>query len=156
MTGPLERIQCYFAEFQASVEACRSADDASPPERLKNAYGALHRLRDRYRRERKQKRLSPWQQPPLEKVFEKDKFIESMMRIRQVSEHVVASVQLYRTDSVPLGVVETSANVMFAALTVTVPDTEGESLMIEHLPRLDEAERRIKRALNNAMTARAR
>ena len=105
MTGPLERIQCYFAEFQASVEACRSADDASRPERLKNAYGALHRLRDRYRREKKQKRLSPWQQPPLEKVFEKDKFIESMMRIRQVSEHVVASEpSSFRTpDNVPLG-----------------------------------------------------
>ena len=158
MTGPLERIRSYFAEFQGSVEACRSADDASGPERLKNAYGALHRLRDRYLREKAKQRLSPAQQAPLEKVFEKDKFIESMMLVRQVSEHVVARepIQLWTPDNVPIGLVKASAGEMFAARTFIVPRTEGEPRRIDHLQWLEVAKRRINKALDKAMAVRTR
>jgi hypothetical protein len=153
MTEPLDRIAQYFEEFQRSVADCRLADEFRS-ERWKNAYGALGRLRDRYLFEKS--RLTPGQRAALEKVFEKDTFIEGMMDVRTTSEHVVkrdGPMQLWTSENFRVEVV-TSAGAVFAAPFVTVPDTKGYPRRIEHLPSLEKAVQRIKRALDNAMATK--
>ena len=148
----LKRIASYFEEFQRSVNDCRSAD-AFRPEHWKNAYGALGRLRDRYKVEKPN--LTSEQQAALEKALENDVFFRGMMNARQVAEHVHQGdkpTMLVTSQNIPI-VVKVSANALFSAPLVTLPDTSGEPKKIDHLQWLQEAEKRIKKALDNAETA---
>jgi hypothetical protein len=86
MSEALERIRQYSVEFSQSVERCSSAS-AFVSLDLKNAYGALGRLRDRYVREKTV--LTPNERAALQKALDDDVFIDGMMNLRQLAEHVV-------------------------------------------------------------------
>jgi hypothetical protein len=149
---PLERIASYLDEFRRAVEDCRHSarsSDLFRPEHWKNAYGALGRLRDRYKHEKD--RLTPAQRDALQKVFENDHFIRSMMEIRQVGEHVTrrCPITLCTDENIHFEC-ETSANDVFAAPIVTVLDKKGEPQRIDHLAWFEETLKRIQRAFDRA------
>jgi hypothetical protein len=149
--GPLERIASDFDAFRRSIDDCRRSTDPFRSEQFKGAYGALARLRDRYRHEREN--LTSEQRVPLERVFEKDKFIAGMMELRQVAEHVIrrGGPLIYTTGNAPIQLTEgSSALAVFAAPIVVLPDKSGEAHRLDHLERLNEAELRISRALAKA------
>jgi hypothetical protein len=149
---PLERIASYLDEFRRAVEDCRHSvrsSDLFRSEYWKNAYGALGRLRDRYKHEKD--RLTPAQRDALQKVFENDHFIRSMMEIRQVGEHVTrrCPITLCTDENIHFEC-ETSANDVFAAPIVTVLDKKGEPQRIDHLAWFEETLKRIQRAFDRA------
>ena len=137
--------------FQRSVDACRLARWADPflPDPWHNAYGALGRLRDRYKIEKAN--LTSEQQFALQKVFVRDTFIDGMMQVRQVSEYVTQGdwTVLRTPQNIPVKVT-TSAMALFISPSVTLPDTKGELQRVDHLGWLEKAEKRIKNALDKA------
>jgi hypothetical protein len=151
MTEALERIAAYFEEFREAVNDCRTAASFRAAD-WKEAYGALGRLRDRYVHEREtstsEERLA------LEKVFENDTFIEGMMEVRQVSEHVVRRSPgplIRTTGNVPIQLtVESSAMAIFSAPIVILRDITNVPHRVDHLKMLEEAEQRIGAALERA------
>ena len=158
MTEALGRIDNYFQEFRQVVDACRKAESFKPAD-WKNAYGALGRLRDRYRHEKED--LTPGQQAALQKVFYDDLFIKGMMAIRQVSEHVTyvsrdAPGPLIRTTwNEPIQLtVESSAIAVFSAPVVILRDIANMPREINHLSMLEQAERRVGNALDKAKACR--
>ena len=95
----------------------------------------------------------------LKKVFEDDVFIKGMMKIRQVSEHVIIQrgregMQIYTTDNGPFELpVEASAMSMFAAPVVRLKDMDGALHTIDHLKQLNETKRRVSSALAKARSS---
>lgn len=147
MTEALERVVAYFEEFRGSVNDCRQAGSFRPSD-WKEAYGALGRLRDRYKHEKGG--LTADQRAALEKVFENDPFIEGMMEFRQVGEHVIrrGGPLIRTTGNAPIQLtVESSAMAVFSAPVVVLRDIASALHTIDHLKMLEEAERRIGAAL---------
>jgi hypothetical protein len=125
MTASLERVTAYFEEFRESVNGCRSADSFKLGN-WKGAYGALGRLRDRYLHEKGE--LTSAQRAARQKVFENDTFIEGMMELRQVGEHVIRRGEplIRTTGNAPIRLtVETSAMAVFAAPIVVLRDVKN-------------------------------
>jgi hypothetical protein len=146
-------VRKYFDEYCQGVENCRAADPATPVV-LKAAYGALHRLRDRYEHEKKG--LDEKERMALEKVFEHDVFIKGLMNIRQIGEHVIhrKGATLFTLANTQFTLpVQTSAGMMFASRLVTVDDTNGVRHTVDHLKYLAEAERRIGKAIARGIEA---
>jgi hypothetical protein len=150
MTAGLERIEEYFQAFREAIGRCRSAAAFQAAD-WQDAYARLSRLRDRYLKEREA--LAPSERNALMKVFEQDTFIEGMMDMRQVGEHVIkrGGPVIRTTSNVPITLdVQTSAKAMYAAPQVNLVDVRGDPHRIDHLKLLQEAEKRIDAALRNA------
>lgn len=150
MSEHFDRIEAYFAAFSESIERCRTADTFKPAD-WQDAYNRLSRLRDRYIKEKPY--LTPSQQAALAKVFENDHFIEGLLDIRQIGEHVhkrtTPTVPIYTTMPIDIPV-ETSAGSMFEAPFVMLEDTKGRKHPTDHLHNLEEAKTRITRAIARA------
>lgn len=87
MTDGLKRIEKEFGAFRSKVADCR--DEASDMGDIRDAYGRFNRMRDRYKHEAdKAHSLNPTETKALSKVFKEDVFIDSVGRIRGISEHV--------------------------------------------------------------------
>jgi hypothetical protein len=156
--GPLERIAAEVDAFRRSLDDCRgSTDPFIRSERLKKAHIALGTLWNRYKHEKEY--LNSGQRVALEKVFEKYKFIQGMMELRRVAEHVTLpeGPLIYTIGNAPVQLTpESSALAVFAAPIVRLPDDKGTIHEVDHLQRLEVAERRIGDALAKARLARAR
>jgi hypothetical protein len=150
VTDGLRRVLKDFEEFCQSVENCRAVSSSKPVE-LKAAYGALSRLRERYKLEKDN--LDDGERTALKKVFEDDVFMEGLMDIRQIAEHVIKRKDpvIYTTGNAPITLLaKTSAGVMFAGSSVTVYDTSGSPHRVDHLNNLETAERRIRGSIARA------
>jgi hypothetical protein len=109
------------------------------------------RLRDRYVAEGRN--LTPSEHQALSKVFEKDAFIQGMIDARQIGEHVTnrGGAVIRTTSNVPIPLdFETSAMSYYAAPRVRVADVEGQPQDVNHLERLQEAQKRIDAAILRA------
>ncbi len=150
MESAIDRIAAQFEEFKQSIEYCRKGSVFRSADR-KEAYGALGRVRDRYKFEKED--LTTLERAPLRKVFEDDTFIKGMMDIRQIGEHVVCrgGPLIRTTRNAPIQLTEeSSAMAVFAAPIVTLPDIALVPHRIDHLEMLEEAQRRIATALTKA------
>ena len=150
--NPLEVIELYFEAFREGVKRCREAEDYHMAE-WQDAYARLYRLRERFLNERSN--LKPIARNELEKVFVYDTFIEGMMDLRTIGDHVTKRREpvLYIKGNVPVPlVVEVSALEVFGAPVVTLSGKRG-SIVLKHLEHLDEAELRIAKAIHRAKKA---
>lgn len=151
MSQALDQIESYLNEFSEGIERCANASTFKRAD-WQDAYNRLSRLRDRYKKEKPN--LTASEKKPLAKVFEDDKFIETLLDTRQIGEHVTKrttpTVAIYTTGATVKIPYEVSALPMFAGPTVTIPDTDGRHHHIDHLQNLREAERRITTALARA------
>jgi hypothetical protein len=154
MSDALDRILPYSLAFSKAIDRCRSAStsgssfDAADWE---DAYNRLSRLRDRYTHEASN--FTSSERKALSKVFEEDTFIEGLLNIRQIGEHVQMREEpvIRLMTNAPITIcVETSALGFFQAPIVRVPDTKGQVHSINHLQNLEEAEKRIHRAFTRA------
>jgi hypothetical protein len=159
MSEALERIRRLAQDFTELVERCRICNTIAVPIKtadLQDAYSRLNRLRERYIREKKY--LTASEHQALSKVFEHDTFIEGLITIRVVGDHVeqrTNPVVIYTRANVPLEFcVETSAMAVFAGPIVRLPDIHGQSQTINHLENLLEADKRVQKALARATQTR--
>jgi hypothetical protein len=151
MPEALNRILDYARKFSDKIEVCRHYPTFNAAD-WEDAYNRLSRLRDRYLHEKPN--LDPAEAQALRKVFEEDDFIEDMLKVRQIGEHVhqgndPSTVRLMTNATIPI-CVETSALGFFGAAVVRLPDIRGQLHSINHLQNLKEAEKRIQRALDRA------
>jgi hypothetical protein len=154
MSEALEKIRDYAQDFSELVERfrCRSTIGTFKAADWEDAYNRLSRLRERYIREKSY--LDPSERQALTKVFEEDTFIEGLLHIRQIGEHVQISgrepVVIRSLTNAPITIcVETSALGFFHAPIVRVHDeTTGQLHSISHLQNIEEAEENIQRALD--------
>jgi len=84
-------IESYFEAFRSRLEECRAADTYVAADWQDN-YTRLARLRNRYLEEKHH--LNRTADKALSKVFEGGTFIDGMMHIRVVSEHVTKRCDL--------------------------------------------------------------
>jgi len=147
----IQRIESYFDEFCDGVKDCLRAELFVRRDLL-DAYAGLARLRDRFIKEKEKHNLNPSELEALSKVFEKDTFIKGMMKIRLVGEHVQKrgeELVFDTTDNVPITVdAKLSATPMFSANRVTLTDITGSQNQWDHLKALQEAEKRITKAMS--------
>lgn len=155
MSEALDRILDYARAFSDGVARCRATIFNAAD--VQDAYNRLSRLRDRYRHEKRERRLDPVEEQALRKVFEEDPFIEGMLDGRQIGEHVQKRsgsepvVRLWTNSPIPLSV-ETSAGSFFAGPISVVHDVQGKPHSVNHLEQLGEAEKRVQRAISLAMS----
>ncbi len=153
----LQIIEEKFREFCAQIERCRTAQPVDLAD-LQDAYSRLARLRVRYEREKDQRNLNRSELEPLSNVFEHNIFIEGLMNIRNVGDHVEkhesfrVSTPDKQTWTFEPG---SSARSFFdsAAPNVAAPnvvDSAGISRRIEHVNWLGEAEKLIASAIARA------
>jgi len=120
-------------------------------------YGRLGRLRERYVNERDSHTLDSVEHEELRKVFEEDVFIKGMLDGRQISEHIHkrsgGQPVIRRKDNSPIPLsVQVSAESFFGGPVLPMPDDLRRTTQpVTHLDQLEEAERRIKRALDRTM-----
>lgn len=148
----IQRIEISFDEFRKGVGGCLTAGIFNRGELL-DAYGRLHRLRERFMVEKEKKNLNASARAALSKVFEDDTFIEGMMNIRLVGEHVEKRGELviWTTSNAPIRMqAGSSAMSVFSAYDVTLTQATGNPYRLEHLQMLQEAEKRIANAMNKA------
>ena len=109
-------------------------------------------MRDRFKAEKDT--LNPSALAALSKVFEKDTFVKGTMNIRQVGEHVRKrgdDLVIWTTGNAPITLdAESSAMSMFSASCVTLTDILGKPHPLDHLQILQEAEKRITKAMSKA------
>lgn len=153
MTTPshaLASIQTYFAHFRESVERARKEAIFRTAD-WQDAYARLARLRERYLSEAVN--LTRAEGTALSKVFEHDVFIEGMMQMRQVAEHIHRreTFIIRRVDNSPMVFgTECSAGAVFSSSAPTLVDTDGQPHLVDHLKMLQEAEGRIAKAIDQA------
>jgi hypothetical protein len=148
-----QTLESYFEAFRSRLDECRAADaaDTYVAADWQDNYARLARLRDRYREEKRH--LNRAAQKALSKVFEEDTFIEGMMHIRAVLEHVTkrCDLAIRTTENASISLnPETSARAMFSATVVNLTDVNGRPFRLDHLEMLEEAERRIGAAMTRA------
>lgn len=150
MSESFARIENYFVAFSEGIERCRTATTFNAAD-WQDAYNRLNRLRDRYVNEKPN--LTPSEKAALTKVFEQDTFIEGLLNIRLIGEHVQKRtppvIPLHTNTPITMPV-ETSAGAIFDAPIVRLPDTKGQLYQTDHLRNLEEGESRISRALARA------
>lgn len=153
MSEALNRILPYALAFSEGVDRCRTATAFKAAD-WQDAYNRLSRMRDRYIHERSN--LDPSELQALIKVFEEDTFIQGLLNIRQIGEHVQMRkepvIRLMTNAPFPL-VAETSAGSVFAGPVVTLQGPKGQVNPTDHLQNLTEAESRIQRAFTRATNA---
>lgn len=157
MSDALDRILSYAHDFFELVERsrCRNTIGTVTAADWEDTYNRLSRLRDRYIHEKPN--LETSERRELSKVFEEDVFIEGLLQIRQIGEHVQKRgdepIVIRLLTNAPITIcVETSALRFFQAAIVRVTDeTTGQLHFISHLQNLEEAEKRVRAALNRAM-----
>jgi hypothetical protein len=98
--------------------------------------------------------LMHWhEQTALAKVIEHDTFIEGLLNIRVIGEHVQKRtspvIPVYTNTRITMPV-ETSAGAVFDAPIVMLSDNKGQLYRTDHLRNLEEAENRIRRAVARA------
>lgn len=154
MSESFARIEKYFVDFSEGIDRCRTAATFNAAD-WQDAYNRLNRLRDRYLNEKLS--LIPSELTALAKVFEQDAFIEGLLNIRVIGEHVQKRtppvIPLYTNTPITLHA-ETSAGAVFKGPIVTLHDTKGQPHQTDHLRNLEEAESRIRRALACAKNTR--
>ena len=152
MSDALETIEEYFQEFRDGIVRCEAALQFNRADLL-DAQNRLARLRDRYIAEKDD--LSLFERKALSKVFEKDVFIQGMLNVRQIGEHVTkrsgGAVILRTPANAPIELdCQTSAMSYFGASRVLVGDAKGQKHQVDHFEQLKEAESRISAALRKA------
>ena len=85
MSEALNKILTDADEFYEGVSRCRESSAYNAGD-MKDAYGRLNRLRERYCHEKPN--LDDFECQALEKVFENDTLIAGLVDIRQIGEHV--------------------------------------------------------------------
>lgn len=155
MSEGFERIVRDAQEFFEGIERCRTNSSFSAGD-VKDAYNRLSWLRNRYLHERdNNKGLEQHELQAFEKVLENDHFIEGMLKTaRQIAEHVTMSgqeaVALF-TPTARIDIpVETSSGAFFEGAHLVVHDDDGRTHYVGHLIQLEEAERRIQKAVERA------
>lgn len=150
MSEALDRILPYAHAFSEGIDRCRSATIFKAAD-WQDAYNRLSRMRDRYIHEKSN--LDPSERQALTKVFEEDNFIEGLLNIRQIGEHVQMRrepvIRLMTNAPFPL-VAKTSAGSVFDGPIVTLHGPKGQRQPTDHLQNLTEAENRIQCALSRA------
>src|SRR5690348_2262987 len=111
MSDALTKVIGASEEFFQGIERCRTASTFNAGD-YKDAYNRLNRLRERFLHEKFS--LNPSEREALEKVFEKDVFIEGLLKGRTIGEHIKISrpVMMKGNQTIPL-VAETSAGYYF-------------------------------------------
>ncbi len=145
-----ERVEGYYMAFRDGIARCQNAPCFIAAD-WQDAYARLARLRERYCFEAPS--LSKSERNALSKVFEHDTFIEGMMNLRQIAEHVQKRTDLVirTTNNVPIALASgSSALAVFGAAIAKLSDTSGKLHDFDHLRSLREAERRIASAMVKA------
>jgi hypothetical protein len=149
----LRRILPYVQAFREGVSRCRKAPAFNQAD-LMDAFNRLSRLKDRYIHEEAE--LDQSEREALEKVFRHDNFIDGLIDIRQIGEHVQkrtpAHIPLFTSARVPLHA-ETSAGSFFAGPVYRVDTPEGTTYLFNLQANLEEAEKRIEKAVNRAIAS---
>ncbi len=150
MSDALKRIEEYAQPFRDGIARCEAAAAFNMADWI-DAYNRLARLRDRYDAEKDH--LTPSERQALSKVFDNDVFIKGMIAVRQIGEHVTkrGGAVITTTGNAPISLdVETSAMAYYAAPRVKVADVKGQPQEVNHLERLQEAQKRIDAAILRA------
>ena len=148
----LQRIEDDFDAFRQKVDLCRNSETCTGGD-IRDAYSRLNRLRERYELERDKGNLTYSQRQELENTLEYDVFLKGLMQLRQISEHVkLKSEPVIRTvGNAPIRLdQESSAAGVFAKATVFLTQNNGAPYRCDHLEKLEEAVKRIGRALQRA------
>ena len=148
----LQRIEKVFRDFRAAIERCRKSQPGEPAD-LQDAYSRLARLRERYEREKDHRNLNQTELEPLSNVFVHNKFIEGLMNIRNVGDHVEMHENFFvSTPDMQIWDFEvgSSAFAFFSGPAPNVVDIAGVSRRIDHVNWLGEAEKLIDRAIVKA------
>jgi hypothetical protein len=150
MSDGLKRVGKEVKAFSSKVAQCRNEDNSDMSD-IQDAYSRLIRARDRYLYEAKH-RLAAAEKAALQKVFEDDKFIEGMGKVRGIADHVeIGEVIIRDTNNAPFTITPaSSAAAVFADRCVNLTDVEGVTHRWDHLEVLTEADDRVTRALKNA------
>jgi hypothetical protein len=151
----LKKIEAAFDEFIGGVERCKI--ESFDPANFKDAIMRFSRLRERYEHEKKN--LKPSERQALSKVFEKDNYVEIIMKnLRQVTEHVVkrtgSGLELVTAKNEPIPLLETSAGAFYSARTVYLPRIDGKLEKVDLLEIIEELKKRVSAAMNNAKACR--
>jgi hypothetical protein len=150
MSEAFEKIERSMDAFGKSVEHFA---ETLEPHAMKNAYDSFYRVRDRYTWHAKSenRHLDAGEFEALRNVFEDD-FIKGMGRLRNILTHVeTGDVELYYPHGPKFTLTAaSSAEVVGASTNVTVSDKAGNGQRIEHLKWLEEAIRRIDKAISKA------
>jgi hypothetical protein len=119
---------------------------------IQDAYDRLDRLRNRYKYEAdKARSLDSAEREALEKVFEKNSFIEGMCKSRVIGHHVTGDLLLYDINHSPFELAaSTSGASLYANRRVSVSDKKGERHDIDHLKSLTQAVDYIAKAIAKA------
>lgn len=148
-----QRIEAYFEEFCRGLARCLGEEPFDRAD-LFDIYARLSRLRDRFTEEKERRNFHPAELAALSKVFEDDRFIEGMMNMRQVAEHVRKrgeKFDIWTKDNAPISLnPDSSAMESFSAYRVTLTTMTGNQFHLDHLKRLEEAKRRIAAAMRTA------
>jgi hypothetical protein len=157
MTDRFERIEKAFEDFRSKVEHCRDPAKSDMAD-IQDAYDRLNRLRNRFKYEAHiAHSLDSAEMDALQKVFEKNAFIEGMCKNSVIGRHVMGDPLLYDINYVPFELaVGVSGATVFVKRRVSVPDTKGESHDIDHLKSLSQAVECIGRAIAKAKDAKAK
>lgn len=152
MSG-VDRIVQYFEEFCAGLKRCQEAETFVRADLL-DVYERLARLRERFIFEKEHKTLTNSEEHALSKVFQKDTFMKGLMNTRTIGAHVTqrsGEPVLYTRSNTPMTITaSSSAMAVFSEPVVTLIDKEGRPGRVDHLERLLEAQRRIKKVLDRA------
>ena len=97
ISDALTRILNDARDFFDKVEQLKRAAPLNPAD-VRDAYGRLNRLRERYIKEREERALDPDEVKALAKAFEEDVFIKAMLNARQISEHVQSAAATGRSS----------------------------------------------------------
>jgi len=153
-TDALNRVERDYEAFSEGVARCQGAPSYTPAD-YQDAYERLYRLKQRFMKEQKAKSLGQSEYKALSKVFEKDRFIDSLLDIRNVSAHVLkgGDLAISTKDNELFNLpIETSAGALFAESRPVMNDISGEPRSVDHQKILEEAKRRVERAICKAKT----
>jgi hypothetical protein len=150
-----QRIKEDYKAFCESIKKCRMAKTFDRAE-WQDAYERGARVRDRFRKERRQGNLTQSELKVLSKVFDDDEFTKGMMETRNVGEHAQKrqtqeSIVIRTPYNQPIELSgETSAMQMFAEKTVSLTDIKGNEYRVNHLEQLETLAERMRRAIDRA------
>jgi hypothetical protein len=149
MTDGFKRIEQEILAFSDKVAQCQDKDASTAD--FRDAYSRLNIAYNRYGHEKAT--LDATEQAALRKVFEDDRFMEGMGRVRVISEHVLqrgCAVLSYPDNSTFTITSASSAAAVFADRCVTLIDADGNPHRWDHPEQLGEVDRRLCSAMEKA------
>lgn len=149
----MKTIKKYLAAFEQAISRLDALETYDMNACI-DAYEALHRLRDRVKKE--YSTLNSNQKSHLDKFFSNDIFAKGMSNIRTVGAHVqkrdgVETLTIVTTSNQPIELpIETSALQVFEDQIVTLEDVHDVPCRLDHKEWLSEAQKRAAAAITNA------